>query len=336
MKIKFSITLFLFILPVFCAHAEPVYTPILKSEVIRCGTDLSIKSYARKVNGRWQGFDADICRAFAWAVYGDGTKFTMVDVRPHQIKHALNENLIDVMLSGSFYSAAVEARYNASAVGLLYEDRQMFAAREMPENAASMADFKGKKVCVVKGGDYRENLLKYNEKYKLDLTVLTFKSMAKAREALFLKRCDLLSAQGMLLQGMESGVVGHSLKVLPEEFARKPVYAFVSQHNNRLRTALKWVINGLYLAEELGINKNNVKIIVANNDPSTRNLLGENDMLWRLLRLQPDGLRQAVADVGNMAEIYDRNLGDKSDYKLERGKANLIKNGGIVHAESFE
>lgn len=336
MKIKLSIALFLMLLTPAASFAGPVVTPILKTEVLRCGTDLSIKSYARKEDGQWKGFDADICRVFAWAIYGDGNKFKMVDVRPNQIKRAFNDGLIDVMLSGSFYSAAVEARYNTAAVGLLYYDRQMFAAKQLPEKSSSMADFKGKKVCVSKAGDYLQNLKNYNQKYELNLTILPYNSIAKAREALLLKRCDLLTANSLLLQGLDTTALGQSLQILPEEFAHKPVYAFVARNNNDLRIALKWVINALYLAEENGITQKNIKIIVANEDASTQNLLGENDILWRLLKLQPDGLKQAIGEVGNMGEIYERNFGPVSPYKLDRGKANLIKNGGIVHPEKFE
>lgn len=336
MKIKLSLILLLFTLSTTSALADPVVKPILSTGVIRCGTDLSVKSYAYKENDQWKGFDADICRAFAYAIYGDGNKFKMVDIRPHQIKQAFRDNMVDVMLSGGFYSAGIEAKYNASAVGLLYYDRQMFALKNQTKEAASMKDFEGSKICVAKTGDHLANLEHYLDKHDLQMTVLSYNTIAKAREALLLKRCDLITANSMLLKGLMNDNAGQNLKILPEEYAHKPVYAFVSKDNNALRVALKWVINGLYLAEDLGINQNNIKIIVANNDNSTRNLLGENEILWRFLGLQPDGLKNAIADLGNMAEIYERNLGSNSPYKMERSQANLIKNGGIVHAESFE
>lgn len=334
MKINFSLALFLLFLPFGVQSAEPV-RPLLKTDVIRCGTDLSVKSYARKSGKTWKGFDADMCRAFAWAIYGDGNKFKMVDVRPHQIKQAFNDNMIDVMLSGGFYSADIEARYYASSIGLMYYDRQMFAGRDVQEQATSMNDFKGKIVCVINTGGYLDNLRSYNKKHELNLRILPFKTLTKAREALLLKRCELISANGMLLQGMNLDVPGRKLQILPEEFAHKPVYAFVDQNNNRLRTALKWVMNGLYLAEKLGITQQNVNTIIANND-STRNLLGDEELLWLRFNLYPLGLRNAIAELGNMGEIYDRNLGTDSLFKLERGKANLIQNGGIVHAEDFQ
>ena len=64
MKLKFSFAILLIWLVSFSAHAE----------VVKCGTNLSTKAYAYKENDQWKGFDADVCRAFAWALYGDGNK----------------------------------------------------------------------------------------------------------------------------------------------------------------------------------------------------------------------------------------------------------------------
>ena len=38
-----------------------------------------------------------------------------------------------------------------------------------------------------------------------------------------------------------------------------------------------------------------------------------------------------IAAMGNFAEIYDRNLGEGSPYKLERGLNNLWSNGGVLY-----
>ena len=239
------------------------------------------------------------------------------------------------MLSGGVFSAGVEAKQQAEAIGLLYYDRQMFAAKDAPEDIKSMDYFKGKRVCVSTDSDYWDNLKEYNLKYGLQLQILPFNSPAKAKQAFLLKRCDLFTSRGMLLEGMLMESPQKGVRILPEEFAYKPVYAFVSQDNNKLRIALKWALNSLYLAEEMGISQKNVGILIGNEDISARNLLGDDDILWLSLGLKPQWVRQAVGNVGNMGEIYERNLGSDSKIKLNRGKANLIKNGGVVHAEQF-
>ena len=109
MKLKLSLAAIFSVMCVFQAHAVgTTLRPILNTDVIRCGSDLSVKSYAYKEDGEWKGFDADICRAFAWAIYGDGSRFEMVDVRPYNVGRSLKGGLIDVMLSGGVFSAGVE------------------------------------------------------------------------------------------------------------------------------------------------------------------------------------------------------------------------------------
>lgn len=326
MKLKFSFAILLFCLVSFSAQAE----------VVRCGTNLNTKAYAYQENGKWKGFDADICRVFAWALHGDGNKFEMVDVRTHEIYSALQDGKIDIMLSNNLLPATTEAKQQASEVGLLYYDRQMFAAKEVTENVTSMKDYAGKKVCVFAGADYLENLKTYNKEHKLNFKITAFKSLRKARNAFLLKRCDLFSMQGLQLQSIIEDSPGKNLSVLPEEYAFRGVYAYTPYADNDFRVVAKWVFNALYAAEEMGLNKDNAMEFVYKKNPENTSLFGDNSSLWKVLVVKPSWLRFAIADVGNMGEIFERNIGSQSKYKLKRGKAALIKNGGEVKVEAFK
>ena len=230
----------------------------------------------------------------------------------------------------------MQARGQAEEVGLLYYDRQMCAAKDAPEKAKLMEDFKNQKVCVSANADYLDKLKEYNAKYKLHLHIMPFNSPDKARTAFLLKRCELLSGKGTILKGMLYGGPQRGVQILPEEFAYKPVYAFVGMRDSGFITKMKWIVNSLYLAEEKGINKDHVADFDAKDDESARNLLGQNAQMWKYFGLNPDWVKKAIADVGNMAEIYDRNLGTNSRVNLSRGPANLIKNGGIIYAKEFK
>ncbi len=326
MKLKFS---FVILLVCFISFG-------VKAEVVRCGTNLSTKAYAYKEEGKWKGFDADICRTFAWAMYGDGNKFEMVDVRSHEILPALQEGKIDIMLSNNVSPITMEAKRRASEVGLLYYDRQMFAVKDAPEEISSMKDFNGKKVCVYAGAGFLDNLKSYNKEHKLGFKLIAFKSLRKARNAFLLKRCELFSMQGLQLQSIIADSPGKGISVLPEEFAHKGVYAYVSYKDNGFRVLAKWVINALYAAEQMGLNKDNAMDFVYKKTPENLNLFGERKALWSSLSIRPDWLRLAVADVGNIGEVFERNLGSQSDYKLKRGDAALIKDGGSVFVEPFK
>ena len=49
-----------------------------------------------------------------------------------------------------------------------------------------------------------------------------------------------------------------------------------------------------------------------------------------MVGLRDTWAREMIKTMGNMEEIYHRNLGDGSPYKLERGLNNLWSHGGVL------
>ena len=304
---------------------------------VRCGTDLRSKFYAYKdEEGFWRGFDADICKAISQAIFNRSDRFTMVDVNPEGITRALSTNKIDVMLSSAPFSAATEISFKSMPVDILYYDQQMFLARRI-DGAESMEAYKGAKVCVVNDSADYYNLQTYSENYKLDLVPLPFKLQQRATEAFLLKRCPLLTGNSIYLKSILTSRFENSDEVvlLPESIAIKPMYAVVAKDNNTLRIIIKWIFNALKLAEEHGITSQNVHIHIGTKDLSQQNLLGDNPALWTKFGLNPNWLRNAIADIGNYGEIYERNLGLDSPLAIERNENKLIKDNGLISAQPF-
>ena len=70
-------------------------------------------------------------------------------------------------------------------------------------------------------------------------------------------------------------------------------------------------------------------------DKSTRNLLGKDKELWTRYGLKPDWVISTVKSLGNFGEMYENNLGNGSEFKIERDKNYLIDRGGLIAPESF-
>ncbi|MBR1903562.1 MAG: transporter substrate-binding domain-containing protein [Alphaproteobacteria bacterium] len=300
---------------------------------IRCGSNLRVKSYAHKKDGVWQGIDADFCRVFALAILGDGSKFEMVDVKPNETAKALDSGKIDVMLSGASYSAAMETSHQALSAGLLYYDHQVLLTTDAIGDKNE--DLHGKKICISTDTDYYKNFEDYNMRYGLDVKYLTFANLDKAKEAFLLKRCDMMTASGLMLNGILLDLPKTKAKIVKTHIAIHPIYAFVQKNNNELRLAIKWILNALLLAEQYGITAQNLNFFATNDNPEVRNLLGDNPQLWQNLGLRPTWVREAISLVGNYADIYDRNVGKDSDYKQERREGRLVKNGGTIYPVPF-
>lgn len=306
--------------------------------VVRCGTDLSAQTYAYKdENGYWRGIDADLCRVLALAVLGDKERIEMVNVSTNMVSKYLTTNKIDIMLGGAPYSASNEIRSLATPVDIIYYDKQMFLARNA-DKATSMEDYKGQKVCVVNNSDDQYNLEEYNARYNLDLKPLFFSNNQRAKEAFLLNRCTLLTGNALFLTNVlkSTGIKDTTTQVLPEVISVKPVYAFASKGNNTWRISAKWLLNALKLAEDIGITSENIDIFIGVSDTSTKNLLGVNPDLWNKFKVQnPQWLRQELKELGNYGEIYERNLGKKSEFKLEREQNKLMKDGGLIIPQPF-
>ena len=69
-----------------------------------------------------------------------------------------------------------------------------------------------------------------------------------------------------------------------------------------------------------------------NDDPKVRRLIGLDTALFSGLDLPENWTYQIIAQVGNYAECYDRNLGQDSPLKIERGLNALWMDGGILYA----
>lgn len=299
---------------------------------LRCGTNTQLKSFARLEDGIWYGIDADICKAIAIAILGDSEKIEMINIEAGEVAKALANNQIDVMLSGVPFRALQEIEGNVENAGLIYYDQQLLMVADDDKEPEY---YRGKKICLATGSDYYRNFEEFNMKHNLDVSYLTFTDMAKVREAFLLKRCQMITAGALFLGGIKQSMLKSNTKIFPDQIAITPVYALVRSHNQELQLAVKWILNALFLAEQYGMNAQNLNFFTSHNNPEIRNLMGDNPQLWQSLGLRSFWLNDAIKLLGNYGEIYERNIGMDSDYKVQRRQSKLVKDGGIIYPLPF-
>src|SRR5581483_5122165 len=97
-----------------------------------------------------------------------------------------------------------------------------------------------------------------------------------------------------------------------------------------------WTYFALIAAEELGITAGNVESMRREaTNPEVKRLLGVGDDLGQKLGLAPGWAYEAIRQVGNYGEIFERNLGTGSKIGLARGRNALWKDGGLLYAPPF-
>ncbi|MBQ7284846.1 MAG: transporter substrate-binding domain-containing protein [Alphaproteobacteria bacterium] len=303
-----------------------------------CGTDTATKTFAftdkEKIR---RGIDADICRMFALAIFGDSENFALKNVPTNKIHQALANNKIDIMLGNTSISAQTEISTNISPIDVLYYDKQVFAINTPDVMPSSMEEFRGQKVCVLQNSPYEETLRAYNHRFGLELKILPFISATAVREAFYLNRCELVSGSQIYLRGLATSPVAKNTKIsiLPEEISVLPIYAYIDYANPTLKTIAKWIINAPKLAEANEISSKNIDSVIGVRDSSVANLLGIDDKLWKKFELQPLWAKKYIKDYGNYGEIFERNIGKDSPLQIERDKNYLWDRGGMIVAQPF-
>jgi general L-amino acid transport system substrate-binding protein len=104
--------------------------------------------------------------------------------------------------------------------------------------------------------------------------------------------------------------------------------------------AVRWTVNTLFQAEELGITQNNLKGKLAEarsntNQADLRRFLGVEGEFSKQLGLPADFVPRVIAAVGNYGEVFDRNVGPGSKLKLDRGANRQWKDGGLIYSPPF-
>ena len=120
--------------------------------------------------------------------------------------------------------------------------------------------------------------------------------------------------------------------VLPEIISKEPLGPAVRQNDDQWFNLVKWSLFAMLNAEELGITQANVDEQLNSENPDVMRLLGQDGDFGEPMGISTDWAYQIIKQVGNYADIFDRNVGADSDFKIARGLNALWKDGGIQYA----
>ena len=106
--------------------------------------------------------------------------------------------------------------------------------------------------------------------------------------------------------------------------------------DDRFQLVVRWVLNGQIAAELLGVTSKNVDQMKASPNAEVRRLLGVEGGFGAMMGIPNDWMYQAIKQVGNYAESYERTVGMGSPLKLARGKNELWTKGGALFTPPFQ
>ena len=281
--------------------------------------------------GNWKGMDIDLCKAVATAVFGDPAKLKIVPISWAQRWPSLQSGDVDIIIkaSGGTLSRNTELGLQFSSSYYLGTTKVM-AHKEL--NLKSLKDANGGTICIPAGTSQEQQVAAYAQKLGIKLEPVVIEKTEELEQAYFSGRCDLYAQWGPVLaiaRAAKGKVEDHV--ILPDVLAVEPEVMIVRQGDDNWLNIANWTLTALIFAEQEGINSKNVDEIKAKpTSPQVAKFLGVTPGMGKGLGLPDDWAYNVIKKVGNYGEIFDRDLGKDSPYKMDRELTNLWNKGGVL------
>ena len=316
------------------AHAGKTLDQVRQRVQLACGVSTGVIGFsAADSQGQWRGLDVDVCRAIAAAVLGDANKVRWVPLSSQQRFTALQSGEVDILSRNTTWSLTRDAALGLHFTAVTYYDGQGFLVSKKTR-VTSAKQLKGAEICVQSGTTTEKNLSDYFRTQGIKVKPVVFDKFEASIKAFFSGRCQAYTTDASALAFIRAKEAPNpdDYVVLPEIISKEPLGPAVRRGDDEWFAIVKWTINALIEAEELGITQGKVDALKGSPDPSVQRFLGVGEDLGKSLGLDREWAARAVKAVGNYGEIFNRNVGADSPLKLPRGLNAQWNKGGILYS----
>jgi len=300
-----------------------------------CGVHIEKAGFASAdANGRISGFDVDFCRAIAAAI---GVELKLSPLNPNQRFTALTSGAVDLLLMTTTENMQRSTKLHTDFPFINYYGGGMLMVKKSL-NVTSAKQLDGAAICMSGGTTADQFIADYFRANGMKYRQVLFDKLADGFRAFVEGRCDVFTQDDTALATMRAGLADpDDYVILPEVLSKEPVGAVVRQNDSEWANVPHWVFAALVNAEELGITQANVTELAASSqNPDIRRILGATGTLGPDAGLPQDWAVRAIKAVGNYGEIFERNLGKGSAFKMSRGLNALWTKGGLIYGLPLE
>jgi len=316
------------------AVAGQTVDTIRRNGALTCGVSTGVAGFSMPdAQGRWSGFDVDMCRAVAAAILGDADKVKYMPLSAQQRFTALQSGEVDMLSNRATWTLVRDASLGINFLPIVFYDGQSFLVpRKL--GLKEGRELAGATICVQTGTTSELNLSDFLRANHLDARTVVIEDRDGVEQAYFSGRCDAFTTDATSLAATRAGraAATDDHVILAERISKEPLAPAVRHGDDEFFDIAKWTIFALVDAEEKGLGMKTVEAALTSDDPEIKRMLGVTPGAGKALGLDEQWLYRIIKQVGNYGEIHDRNVGIGTPLNLERGLNALWSHGGLIYA----
>ena len=303
------------------AELEGMVAPELESsrlELVRergeliCAVHTSLPGFGflDPADGSNRGFDVDLCRAVAAAVLGDADAVRYHPVAGPERGPLLQAGEVDMVSRNTTWTSTRDATWGNFVPTMFYDGQGFMVPQSIADSGVTeLDDLTGASVCVLQATTTEQNLQDFGAERGLNFQIVTFPDNVSAQEAYRKGQCDAYTTDTSGLAAIRSGFDDPGAHViLPGTISEEPLSPVVPHGDERWYDVARTVMAVLVYAEAYGVTSDSVPT-AATGDTAVDRLFGFSGSFGQTdMGLDPGFARDIIRQVGNYAEIYDRNV----------------------------
>lgn len=301
-----------------------------------CGIDGSLPGFSFvDETGNYSGIDVDVCRAVAAALFDDPNAVEYRSLNATERFTALSGGEVDILSRNTTWTISRDTALGMEFAPTIFYDGQGVMTRKN-SGITSVQNLAGKTLCLEAGTTTELNLTDKLREVGVKPEILTFQTSDPTYAAYAQQRCDAVTADKSKLMARRSTLPQPDDHVILEiTLSKEPLGPVTINNDSRWFDVVKWSVFTLIEAEELGITQGNLEESKQSENVNIRRFLGLEEDLGAGLGLSRDFTERIIKHVGNYQDVYDRNLGEQSVFKLPRGQNELWSRGGLLYSPPF-
>ena len=304
--------------------------------MLKCGSNTGLVGFAAPDDaGVWRGVDVDVCRAVAAAVFGDAEAMEVVPTTSKARFTILQSGEIDMLARNTTWTFSRDVDLGLEFVGVNYYDGQGFLV-PTSLGVTSAKELDGASICIQVGTTTELNLADYFRMNKMEYESIPVETNDEADAAFLAGRCDVYTTDQSGLYAQKSTYPNpDDWVVLPEIISKEPLGPSVRHGDSKWADVVRWSLNTMIIAEEMGITSANVDSFLSSDNPGILRLLGKEGAYGAMLGVNNDFGYQIIKQVGNYGESFERNIGLSTPMAIARGVNAMWTEGGLIYAPPF-